>query len=42
VVGKVADFPWAEASQFCGVLVQNPDNIGNLNNFTELFDKLRE
>lgn len=42
VVGKVLDFPWAEADQFCGVLVQNPDNIGNLTNFTEFFGKLRQ
>jgi len=34
VVGKIADFPWEEADQYCGVIVQNPDNLGNLTNFT--------
>lgn len=42
VVGSIDEFPWDEAKEFCGMLVQNPDNIGNLTNFTDLFTKLRE
>lgn len=41
VIGPIADFPWDQAEQYCGMLVQNPDNVGNLSNFTQLFDKLR-
>jgi len=42
VVGPIADFPWDQASEYCGMLVQTPDNVGNLTNFTKLFDRLRE
>ena len=42
VVGPIADFPWEQAHEYCGVLVQKPDNIGNLHNYSELCDKLRE
>ena len=41
VVGKIANFPWEQADEYCGMIVQNPDNLGNLTNFTQLFDKLR-
>lgn len=42
IVGPVADFPWESAEEYCGMIVQNPDNLGNLTNFSELFEKLRE
>lgn len=42
VIGAVSDFPWEDAKEFCGMIVQNPDNIGSLTNFTDLFTKLRE
>lgn len=42
VIAPISEFPWDEADQFCGMLVQNPDNVGNLTNFTDLFGQLRE
>ena len=42
VVGPIADFPWNESKEYCGLIAQNPDNFGNLNNFTELFSKLHD
>jgi len=42
VVGPIADFPWNESKEYCGLIAQNPDNLGNLSNFTDLFAKLKE
>ena len=42
VFGEPADFPWDEASKFCGVIVQSPDNIGNCTDFSKFFSKLKE
>jgi len=42
VFGEPGDFPWEEASKFCGVIVQSPDNSGNWSDFTEFFGKLKE
>lgn len=42
VFGEPGDFPWEEASKFCGVIVQSPDNIGNCSDFTDFFGKLKE
>ena len=38
VVGPISEFPWDHADEFSGLLCQNPDNIGNITNFTELFE----
>ena len=42
VIGKVEDFPWDKASEYCGLLVQNPDNFGNVRDYTDLAAKLKE
>ena len=42
VFGEPADFPWNEAKEYCGVIVQSPDNIGNCSDFTDFFGKLKE
>ena len=41
-VGKVEDFPWDKASEYCGLLVQNPDNLGSIKDYTDLATKLKE
>jgi glycine cleavage system pyridoxal-binding protein P len=41
-IGEVADFPWANAADYCGAIVQIPDNLGNIENFSELFKKFKE
>ena len=42
VIGPTDQFPWEQADEYCGMLVQNPDNFGNIHNFAELCEKLRE
>jgi len=42
VIGDVAKFDWSKASEYCGMLVQNPDNFGNLHDYTELGSVLRQ
>jgi len=42
VFGEVADFPWDQADQFASAIVQTPDRLGNMNDFSELFDRFRE
>jgi len=42
VIGDVATFDWSKASEYCGMLVQNPDNFGNLHDYTELGSVLRQ
>ena len=41
VFGEVESFPWDDASQYCGVLVQTPDNLGNMHDYSELFNRFR-
>jgi len=41
-VGKTSEFDWSKASDFSGMMVQNPDNFGNLHDHTELGAKLAE
>lgn len=41
VIGDVKAFPWEEADQFCGAIVQTPDNIGNMKDYEELFSRFR-
>jgi glycine dehydrogenase len=42
VIGDIAEFPWDHSKEFCGAIFQNPDNIGNITNYTELFAKFKE
>jgi glycine dehydrogenase len=42
VVGNIEEFDWSKAKEFCGVLVQNPDNFGNFKDYTEFSAKLKE
>ena len=42
VFGDVEAFPWDQADEFCGAVVQTPDNIGNMKDYTELFSRFRE
>jgi glycine cleavage system pyridoxal-binding protein P len=42
VIGEVADFPWDKSKDFCGAIFQNPDNIGNMENYSDLFAKFKE
>ena len=42
VIDEPANFPWAKADEFCGYMVQNPDNLGNVNDITEVAAKLKE
>jgi len=41
-VGKVEEFPWANAKEYCGMVVQNPDNFGNVSDHTDLSHLLKE
>jgi glycine dehydrogenase len=34
VVGDIEDFPWSRADEFCGLICQTPDNLGNVKDFT--------
>jgi glycine dehydrogenase len=42
VIDEPANFDFSKASEFCGYLVQNPDNFGNIHDITEVAAKLRE
>lgn len=42
VIDEPANFDWAKANEFCGYLVQNPDNFGNVYDLTETSAKLHE
>ena len=42
VFGDVESFPWDTASEYCGAIVQTPDNIGNMKDYTELFETFRQ
>ena len=42
VIDEPANFPWAKADEFCGYMVQNPDNLGNVYDITEVASKLKE
>ena len=36
VIGNPKDFDWDNAKDFCGMLVQNPDNLGTVRDYTDL------
>lgn len=42
VIDSPANFDWSKAEEYCGYLVQNPDNLGNFTDLTEVATKLRE
>lgn len=42
VVGPINSFPWDQVQEYCGVIVQNPDKIGNMTNFTDFFARLKQ
>ena len=41
-IGKVEEFPWNKASEYCGLMVQNPDNFGNLKDYSDLSQQLKD
>ena len=41
-IGSVADFPWSKAKEYCGMVVQNPDNFGNVKDFSDLSVQLKD
>jgi glycine dehydrogenase len=41
-IGKVEEFPWSKASEYCGLMVQNPDNFGNVKDFSDLSQQLKD
>lgn len=41
-VGNINDFDFSRGKDYIGMLVQNPDNFGNVHDFTELSAKLKE
>ncbi len=42
VIDEPANFNWSKAEEYCGYMVQNPDNLGNVHDITELAAKLKE
>lgn len=42
VIDEPANFNWAQAGEYCGYLVQNPDNFGNVHDYTATIAKLKE
>jgi glycine dehydrogenase len=42
VIDEPANFDWLKAEEFCGYMVQNPDNLGNVSDITEVAARLRE
>jgi len=42
VIGKPSEFDFSKGKEFIGMLVQNPDNLGNLIDYTEFSAKLKE
>lgn len=42
VIGKVDNFDWDSAKDFCGIMVQNPDNFGTYRDYSELSAAMKE
>lgn len=42
VIDEPANFDWSKVDDFCGYMVQNPDNLGNVTDITEVAAKMRE
>jgi glycine dehydrogenase len=41
-VGEIEKFDFSRGSEYFGLLVQNPDNFGNIHNYTSFAEKLKE
>lgn len=41
VVGKLEDFDWDNATEYMGLMVQNPDNFGTVHDYAELAEKVK-
>ena len=41
-IGKTEDFDWSKGKEYMGMLVQNPDNFGNVKDYTELAENLKK
>lgn len=41
-IGKVEDFDWDKAKDYCGMIVQNPDNFGSVRDYSDLAAKLKD
>ncbi len=42
MIDEPANFNWSKADEFCGYLVQNPDNFGTVHDITSTAAKLKE
>jgi glycine dehydrogenase len=42
VIDEPANFNWAKADEFCGYMVQNPDNFGTVHDITAVAAKLKQ
>lgn len=42
VIDEPANFNWSKVEEYCGYMVQNPDNLGNVTDITEVAARLRE
>lgn len=42
VIDKPENFDFNKAEEYCGVLLQNPDNLGNLESLEDFANKLHE
>ena len=42
VIDEIPNFNWEKAEEYCGFLVQNPDNFGNFADLSEMINKLHE
>lgn len=40
VIDEPSNFDFSKAEEFCGVIVQNPDNFGNVSDLTAFSEKL--
>lgn len=41
-IGKTESFNWSKAKEYCGMIVQNPDNFGNYKDYSELAAQLKD
>ena len=41
-IGNVNDFDFSKGKEYMGMLVQNPDNFGNINDYEEMSKKMKE
>ena len=42
VIDEPANFNWSKADEFCGYMIQNPDNLGTFTDITEVASKLKQ